>query len=151
MISCFLRKAHFTRASPPFRANPRPGSKRVSDHQVVSIVDDDSCVREATRDLVSSLDVDVFAFESAEEFLHSPQLSQTSCLITDVQMPGMTGHELQLQLRADGRCFPIIFITAFPEKALRKRIQDAGAMGFLEKPFDGKTLLDLIREALTQK
>lgn len=122
----------------------------MSDLQIVSIVDDDPCVREATRDLVSSLDVDVFAFESAEEFLHSPQLAQTSCLITDVQMPGMTGPELQLQLRADGRRFPIIFITAFPERSLRKRVQDAGAMGFLEKPFDGTTLLNLIREALGQ-
>ena len=128
-----------------------PGSKRVSELQIVSIVDDDPFVREATRDLVSSLDVDVFAFESAQAFLQSPQLAQTCCLITDVQMPGMTGHELQLQLRADGRRFPIIFITAFPEKELRQRIQDAGAMGFLEKPFDGTMLLNLIREALGQR
>jgi FixJ family two-component response regulator len=120
----------------------------VFDHPIVSIVDDDPCVREATQDLVSSLDVDVFAFESAEAFLQSPQFARTSCLITDVQMPGMSGHELQLKLRADGRRFPIIFMTAFPEISLRQRILDAGAMGFLEKPFDGTVLLDLIRDAL---
>ncbi|MGZ5853485.1 MAG: response regulator transcription factor [Xanthobacteraceae bacterium] len=116
--------------------------------QMVSIIDDDACVRDATKDLVSSLDVEVFAFESAEEFLRSPQLEQTSCLITDLHMPGMTGHELQLHLTASGRHIPIIFMTAFPEKTIRQRILNAGAMAFLEKPFDGTTLVNLLRSAL---
>lgn len=118
--------------------------------QIVSIIDDDPCVRDATKDLVSSLGVDVFAFESAEEFLRSPQLVSTACVITDVQMPGMTGYELQLKLRADGRSIPMIFITAFPENTLRQRIQEAGALAFLEKPFDGKALIELLRIALEQ-
>lgn len=115
---------------------------------MVSIIDDDDCVRDATMDLVSSLEVEVFGFESAEDFLCSPQLDQTSCLITDLQMPGMSGHELQLYLAASGRTIPIIFITAFPEKTIRQRILDAGAIAFLEKPFVGATLVNLLRTAL---
>ncbi len=115
---------------------------------LISIIDDEASVRDATKDLVSSLGVDVFAFESAEEFLRSPQLEQTSCLITDVQMPGMSGHELQLHLVATGHRIPTIFITAFPEKIIRKRIQCAGAIGFLEKPFEAATLVDLLRTVM---
>jgi FixJ family two-component response regulator len=87
-------------------------------------------------------------FESAEEFLRSPAADDTSCLVADVQMPGMNGLELQSHLLAQGRRLPIIFITAFPEQNARKRAQAAGALAFLDKPFDGGTMADLLSEAL---
>lgn len=121
----------------------------MSKAQIVSIVDDDASVREATKDLVSSLGLEVFAFESAEEFLGSPLVDDTSCLITDVQMPGMKGYELQRHLAAAGRQMPVIFMTAFPEK-IRHRPDCAGALAFLEKPFDAATLIDLLRDVMAR-
>jgi FixJ family two-component response regulator len=90
----------------------------------------------------------VCTFESAENFLRSPEAEQTSCVIADVQMPGMNGLELQSHLLAQGRRLPIIFMTAFPEQSIRKRAQAAGALAFLDKPFDGKTMADLLCKAL---
>src|ERR1700751_938637 len=103
---------------------------------MISIVDDDDCVREAIGDLVQSLGHETATFESAEDFLESGRVADTSCLITDVQMPGLNGLELQSQLRADGHRTPVIFVTAFPEDKNRKRAMNGGAVGFLSKPFD---------------
>ena len=115
---------------------------------MVSIIDDDASVRAAMEDLVNSLGFAACAFESAEDFLRSPELHDTSCVITDIQMPGMNGEELQHQLLAQGYRMPMIFITAFPEKCLRKRVEAAGALAFLEKPFDGGVLVSSLRHAL---
>jgi FixJ family two-component response regulator len=115
---------------------------------VISIIDDDASVRVATTNLVRSLGFAAHAFASAEEFLLSPRMDDTSCLITDVQMPGMSGMELQSLLTAQGRKTPIIFITAFPEERIRARVLEAGAVGFLSKPFDGGTLIKCIDSAL---
>jgi FixJ family two-component response regulator len=103
---------------------------------MISIIDDDEAVREATKGLIRSLGYSAAAFASAEEFLHSDRVKDTSCLITDVQMPGMNGVELQERLIADGRRTKVIFMTGFSEEKVRARALKAGAIGFLKKPFD---------------
>lgn len=115
---------------------------------VISIIDDDASVRTATDRLVRSLGYVAHTFASADEFLRSPQVDTCSCVIADVQMPGMSGLELQDFLRAQGRQLPIIFITAFPEDNVRARAIAAGAVGFLTKPFDGATLIKSLENAL---
>ena len=92
-----------------------------------------------------------FAFESAEDFLRSQRVEDSACLITDVQMPGMSGLDLQNRLIAQGSHIPIIFITAFPEQDIRSRAQAGGAIAFLEKPFDGETMINLLRTALAAR
>lgn len=115
---------------------------------VISIVDDDASVREATKGLVRSLGYQATAFGSAEEFLGSERVSETSCLIADVQMPGLNGLELQSRLAAAGHRTPVIFVTAFPEEGVRARALAAGAYGFLGKPFDEDKLLACLERAL---
>jgi FixJ family two-component response regulator len=124
------------------------GKVHVSKVPMISIVDDDESVRETTSSLVRSLGLNASAFASAEEFLLSDKLSDTACLITDVQMQGMTGVELQSLLLAQGRHMPIIFMTAFPEERIRKNVLNAGAVGFLSKPFDEECLIQCLDRAL---
>src|SRR3984893_11216005 len=127
-----------------------PGRRiaRVSKSQIVSIVDDDASVGAAMQSLLRSLGFVAFVFESAEDFLRSPRVNDSACLITDVQMPGMSGLDLQNRLIAQGIRIPVIFITAFPEQDIRSRAQAAGAIAFLEKPFDGETMTNWVRKAL---
>jgi FixJ family two-component response regulator len=115
---------------------------------MVSIIDDDGSVREATKALVRSLGYSALTFASAEEFLSSDQLDDTSCLITDVQMPGLSGIELQKRLIAQERPVPVIFITAYPDETTRSRVFDAGAVGFLIKPFSDESLIRCLDMAL---
>lgn len=115
---------------------------------MISIIDDDESVRTATASLVRSLGMAASTFASAEEFLGSSQLGETDCVITDVQMPGMGGMELQSRLRRDGIALPLIFITAFPEERLRQQAAAGGAIGFLAKPFDGGEMIACLDEAL---
>jgi len=115
---------------------------------LVSIVDDDESVRTAMSSLFRSLGPAAYAFASAEEFLASPRLNDTSCLVVDVQMPGMSGLDLQSELAARGRRVPIIFITAFPEDRIRKRAEAAGAVGFFGKPVDSQALIQCLDTAL---
>jgi FixJ family two-component response regulator len=117
----------------------------------ISIIDDDASVRVATSRLVRSLGYAACAFASADEFLRSPQANTTSCVIADVQMPGMSGVELQDLLRAQGCSLPVIFITAFPDERMRARALDAGAICFLTKPFDCATLTRYIEAALRMR
>jgi FixJ family two-component response regulator len=98
---------------------------------VISIIDDDASVRLATHRLVRSLGHIAHTFASADEFLHSSQLNDTSCVIADVHMPGMSGIELQNLLQTQGHRLPIIFITAFPEESVRAKALEAGAACFL--------------------
>jgi FixJ family two-component response regulator len=114
----------------------------------ISIVDDDESMRCAVKSLVTSLGFDAYTFASAEEFLQSPRLDNTSCLITDLQMPGLNGVDLQKSLLAQDRHIPIIFMTAFPEERMRTRAIEAGALGFLRKPFESETLINLIDRAI---
>lgn len=115
---------------------------------LISIVDDDERIRRTTTFLIESFGFRAAAFESAEEFLKSVQLRETSCLIVDVQMPGMSGLQLQGELAAQGVGIPIIFVTAYDNKTLRQQAQQAGAVAFLGKPFNDEELLESIRLAL---
>jgi FixJ family two-component response regulator len=115
---------------------------------VISIVDDDEAVRLALRSLVRSLGYVSNVFASAEEFLESSHPNETSCLISDIQMPGMNGIELQNRLKILDCSTPVIFVTAFPDDRSRARALEAGAIGFLEKPFEGRVMIQLIDMAL---
>jgi FixJ family two-component response regulator len=115
---------------------------------VISIVDDDPSVREAMLGLVRSLGFDAVMFSSAEDFLQSDQIDETSCLITDVQMPGLSGVELQSCLISRGSLVPIIFVTASPERRIEAQVRSAGAVGFLNKPFDDNALIECLDRAL---
>ena len=115
---------------------------------VISVVDDDQSVRKAISALVRSLGYAVATFASAEDFLGSDRVEDTSCLITDVQMPGLSGVELQSRLIADGRRIPIIGIAALLEESIRAQMLEAGAVGFLSKPFNDECLIDCLATAL---
>jgi FixJ family two-component response regulator len=118
---------------------------------MISIVDDDKSIREAARALVSSLGYSAATFVSAEDFLESGRLSETACVITDVQMPGMSGIELQKYLIARGDHTPVILITAFPTQDARERALGAGAFGFLSKPFSEDSLIACLDRALAHR
>jgi FixJ family two-component response regulator len=118
---------------------------------VISIVDDDASLRIATLRLLESMGFAAHAFASAQEFLLSPWLSDTSCLIADVEMPGMSGVKLQEHLIAHGHTTPMIFITAFPEDRTREQAMKAGAIGFLTKPFDESRLMECVEQALMRR
>jgi FixJ family two-component response regulator len=115
---------------------------------LISVVDDDASIRAATDSLLRSRGYIVGTFASAAEFLGSRQLDETSCVITDVRMPDMSGVELQTVLRNQGRATPFIFITAFPEESARRRALHDGAFCFLSKPFDAPTLIRCVEAAL---
>ncbi len=95
---------------------------------LIAIVDDDDGVREATKSLVRSLGYDASTFGSADEFLTSEQVHDTSCLITDVQMPGLSGFDLQDHLAVRGHCIPTIVMTGYPNDSVRARAMKAGAV-----------------------
>jgi FixJ family two-component response regulator len=116
---------------------------------LISIVDDDAPLRLAVARLVRSLGFAACSFGSAEEYLASVERRETSCIVSDVQMPGTNGLELQSRLVAQNDRTPIIFITAYPQPDTEKRALDAGAICFLTKPFDRQTLVKCIKRALT--
>jgi FixJ family two-component response regulator len=117
---------------------------------LISVVDDDESIRRTTTFLIESFGFRAAAFESAENFLKSGQLHETSCLIVDVQMPGMNGLELQSELAAAGYDIPIVFVTAYDNKVSRQQAMQAGAVAFLAKPFGDEQLLQTVRLALGQ-
>ena len=118
------------------------------DAPVISIVDDDELVRDAVKSLVRSLGYAAAAHASAEDYLRSNERGTSSCLITDIQMPGMSGADLQAQLIAEGNFTPIIFMTAFDNEKIRARVLEAGAVGYLTKPFDENLLVRCLEKAL---
>ncbi len=118
---------------------------------LISVVDDDESIRRTTTFLIESFGFRAAAFESAESFLKSVQLHDTSCLLVDVQMPGMNGLELQSELAAAGRVIPIIFITAYENRDARRQAIQAGAVAFLAKPFNDEELLQAVRLALVAR
>jgi FixJ family two-component response regulator len=138
----------FSAAGSSPRLRPDAEDEQVQHAKIISIIDDDESMRCAVKSLVTSLGFDACTFASAEKFLQSPHLDDTSCLITDLQMPGLSGVELQKSLLAQGRRIPIIFMTAFPEERMRARAIETGALGFLSKPFDSQTLINLIDKAV---
>ena len=116
--------------------------------RVLSLVDDDASVRKATGRLIKSFGFTVEVFASGEEFLCFGSLRITSCVVLDVQMPGMSGLRLQSHLAVAGYRIPIIFITAHPDEEIRAQTLEAGAVAFLTKPFGEEALLKGIRSAL---
>jgi FixJ family two-component response regulator len=128
--------------------NLAQGGADLTKAPMISIIDDDPFVRAAIDGLVRSLGYRATIFASAEEYLRSDHVNDTSCVITDVQMPGLSGVELQSLLVARGTCTPMIFITAFPEEKVRRRALEAGAIGFLSKPFDDEQLIEHLQTAL---
>jgi FixJ family two-component response regulator len=103
---------------------------------VISIVDDDIWVREGTASYLRSRGYEVAAFASAEDFLQSSDLDRMSCVVIDIQLPGLSGIDLQGELRASGHTTPVIFITAITDDDLRSRAMAAGAVAFLRNPFE---------------
>jgi FixJ family two-component response regulator len=117
---------------------------------LISIVDDDESVRTALKSLIDSVGFRAEVFGSGEEFLKSPYVFKTDCLIADVRMPGMSGLELQARLHAAGSAVPIVFISAHADKEARARGLRDGAIAFLQKPFSEDSLLGAISESLVE-
>jgi len=115
---------------------------------LVSIVDDDVSVRRSTRRLLLSSGLRAEAFASAEDFLQSPCVAETACLLLDVRMPGMDGLELQRRLAETGRLIPIVFLSAQASEEEERRALRAGAANFLRKPVCKEALLRAIRAVL---
>jgi FixJ family two-component response regulator len=111
---------------------------------LVSVVDDDESIREALPDLLKEFGFAARVFASAQEFLASDGVGESSCLILDIAMPGMTGPELQRELTQRGQAIPIIFITAQKDEAVRSRMLESGAVECLFKPFSDRALLDAL-------
>ena len=124
------------------------GTSNLQQVPVISIVDDDESVLEGTKCLIRSLGYNAETFSSAEEFLDSGRVNGTACLITDVQMPGLSGPELQDRLIADGYRTPVILMTAYLEERMRERVLNAGAIGYLSKPFSEDRLIECLDKAL---
>jgi FixJ family two-component response regulator len=115
------------------------------------VVDDDESVRESLPDLLREFGFAARSFSSAEEFLSSDCLDLTSCLILDIAMPGMSGPELQRELKRRGQAIPIIFITASINMTVRSRLVEQGAVKCLFKPFSDTALLEAVNSALHPK
>ena len=115
---------------------------------LLSVVDDDESVRESLPDLLRELGFAARVFSSAEEFLSRGFVDETSCLILDIAMPGMSGPELYQELKRRGQEIPVIFITGQRDTAIRDRALQQGAAGFLLKPFSDEALLVAIKAAL---
>ena len=117
-------------------------------HPLISIVEDDQPFRESMRKLITLLGYTVEAFSSAADFLASPLLPETACLVADVQMPGMTGVELHKNLIDAGYAIPTILVTAYPNEAVRNRALKYGVVCYLSKPVDDEHLERCLRSAL---
>lgn len=117
---------------------------------VVYVIDDDASVRKSLERLIRTAELSVQTFSSAQDFLSCTLPDDPGCLVLDVKMPGVTGLELQEKLTAVHRFIPIIFITGFGNIPASVQAMKAGAVDFLEKPFDDKTLLDAIHRAINR-
>jgi FixJ family two-component response regulator len=115
---------------------------------LVSVVEDDQFFRESMRRLMRSLGYGVETFPSAADFLASPRLVETACLIADVHMPAMTGLELYRHLIDAGYAIPTILVTAYPDDDVRARALKDGVVCYLRKPVDEKHLMGCLRAAL---
>jgi FixJ family two-component response regulator len=115
---------------------------------LIMIVDDDEAIRDALTSLLRSVGWRTEGFTSAEAFLQSGQMHTTACLLLDMQLPGISGLELQRQLRSSQARMPIIFITAHGNEAMRAQALQAGAVAFFAKPFSDTALLEAIHTAL---
>ena len=123
----------------------------MSKKPLISVVDDDASVRAGMVDLVQAVGFAAQAFEGASDFLNSDRIDSTSCLISDVRMPGMTGLELHDRLVAAGKTIPTILLTAYPNGQDRKRALQAGVICYLAKPYNQDDLFACIRSALESR
>jgi FixJ family two-component response regulator len=114
----------------------------------IFIIDDDVLVLESMKSLIQSLGYDTETFGSAEDYLNCSHILDPACLITDVQMPGMTGFDLLSRLLSEGYSIPVIFMSAHPGEALRAAAIEAGTVGFLDKPVNVGDLIDCLNNAL---
>jgi FixJ family two-component response regulator len=130
------------------KSHPR---QRVTEHQLLCVVDDDEMLRESLPDLLRECGFAARAFSSGPEFLSSDYVDETKCLILDVAMPGMSGLDLQKELKHRGRAIPIIFITAQKDEEVQKQALRQGAVKFLNKPFSDGDLLDAVNAALDRE
>jgi CheY-like chemotaxis protein len=135
--------------SPTDGAKGRCGST-TPEEPLICVIDDDETARAGMADLIQSLGFSPATFASAEEFLLSDSVRDAKCLISDVQMPGMSGLDLQAQLTAGGCRIPIIFVTGYPDEATGTRALACGALGFLSKPCSEKSLIDYLETALAK-
>jgi FixJ family two-component response regulator len=119
-----------------------------NERPLLSVVDDDESIRESLPDLVKEFGFEARVFSSAEEFLSSVFIDETSCLILDIAMPGMSGPELHQELKRRGEEIPVIFITGQKDETIRAQVLEQGATGFLLKPFSDAALLAAIKTAL---
>ena len=116
---------------------------------LITIVDDDESVRNSLKMLFESAEFEVDVFATTEDFLSDGRLTESACLILDVRLPGISGIDLQNQLRADGDTTAVVFITAHPEEHIRQQAIDGGAIHFFSKPFSGAELLSAVRPCQT--
>ena len=119
--------------------------------ELISIIDNDTLARYGVVALVESLGYKAVSFSSAEHFLASGAITETTCLITDVRMPGLSGLELQEALRSQGHRTPVILMTAYPNESRRHRAIAGGAVGFLSKPFDDTSLIECLAAAIKSR
>jgi FixJ family two-component response regulator len=115
---------------------------------LITVVDDDESVRESLPDLLKEFGFEAQTFSSAEEFLASESIAETKCLVLDVAMPGMTGPDLQRELKNRDQSIPIVFITGQRDEAVRPRLIAEGAVDCLFKPFEAADLLQALNTAL---
>ena len=115
---------------------------------LITVIDDDESVRESLPDLLKEYGFDAQTFSSAEDFLASESIAKTRCLVLDVAMPGMTGPDLQRELKLREQTIPIVFITARRDEAIRPRLIAQGAVDCLFKPFEPTDLLQALNTAL---
>ena len=125
-----------------------PRSNRLS---LIAVIDDDISVRESVESLLKSVGFQVNTYSSAEEFMGSPRLDAADCLVLDVRLDGMSGPDLQRELKAGGRSIPIVFVTAHETEALRERMMADGAIDCLLKPFNDDALLNAVEIALNTR
>ena len=125
------------------------GTFMITKPSLVSVVDDDESVREALPDLLRQFGFAAESFASAEAFLASEFVGETSCLLLDVAMPGMSGPDLQRELTRRRQKIPIVFITAYGDASVLRRLLARGAVRCLVKPFSDAALLDAVGAALT--
>ena len=125
--------------------------ERTNEDILVSIVDDDEVVGETIGAIVESLGHKAVVFNSAGHFLQSEVMTKTSCLITDLQMPGLDGLELQKELRSRGYRTPVVVVSGYSEEEVRARALSAGAVGFVRKPIDSEALIECLKTAIKSR
>lgn len=128
----------------------RPDTQRVADDTLISIIDDDDSLRSALVGLVRSLGYRAHGFANAEDFLATDQAAHSAAIVTDIQMPGLSGIELKQRLSEQGCTSPVIMITARAEPGLQERAFASGALCVLKKPFAAEALIECLERALVK-